>query len=148
MADRLSAEARSRIMRAIRHKNTKPEQTVRKYLFAEGYRYRLHRKGLPGKPDLVFPGRKKVIFVHGCFWHQHSAADCPIRVVPSSNQGYWTPKLSRNITRDAENEASLRKLGWDVLVVWECELRNDAEAVRKKMNKFLGPAARRKSERD
>jgi len=140
MADRLSSEARSRIMRAIRAKNTKPEQAIRKHLFADGYRYRLHPKKLPGKPDIVFPGRKKVIFVHGCFWHQHSDVRCPIRVVPSSNQEYWEPKLQRNITRDAENEAALRQLGWKVLIIWECELRVNAERAFAKITKFLGPA--------
>jgi DNA mismatch endonuclease, patch repair protein len=140
MADRLSAEARSRIMRAIKAKDTKPEQAVRKQLFAAGYRYRLHPKELPGKPDIVFPGRKKAIFVHGCFWHQHSDVRCPIRVVPSSNQEYWEPKLRRNITRDAENEAALRQCGWKLLIIWECELRVNAERAFAKITKFLGPA--------
>jgi DNA mismatch endonuclease (patch repair protein) len=144
MADWLSAEARSRIMRSIRGKDTKPEQAVRKYLFARGYRYRLHSKRLPGKPDLAFPGRKKVIFVHGCFWHQHGDEQCPIRVVPSSNKAYWAPKLRRNIARDAENLASLEKLGWKALVVWECELRQDAAAAGRKMKTFLGPSGSQK----
>ena len=139
MADRLSVEARSRIMRSIRNKDTKPERAARKYLFAEGYRYRLHTKQLPGTPDLAFPVRKKVIFVHGCFWHQHANEQCPIRIVPSSNKGYWAPKLRRNGARDAENLASLKKLGWKTLVVWECELRQDAEAAGRRMKRFLGP---------
>jgi DNA mismatch endonuclease (patch repair protein) len=138
MTDRLSAEARSRIMRAIRNKNTKPELAVRKYLFKQGYRYRLHPKQLPGKPDLSFPSRKKAIFIHGCFWHQHSAPDCPIRVVPSSNKKYWRPKLRRNVSRDRENAAHLRKLGWKSLVVWECELRDNTAKARKRIKKFLG----------
>lgn len=139
MPDRLSVEARSRIMRAIKDKNTKPEQVARKVLFADGYRYRLHSKQLPGKPDLSFPMRKKVIFVHGCFWHQHDNQKCPIRVVPSSNKAYWEPKLRRNIARHAENISALHKLGWKALVIWECELRRSVEATRKRMTKFLGP---------
>jgi DNA mismatch endonuclease, patch repair protein len=138
MADRLSTEARSRIMRAIRDKHTKPERAVRQYLFSHGYRYRLHLKKLPGKPDLAFPGRKKVIFVHGCFWHQHADIHCPIRVAPSSNQEYWIPKLQRNIARDAENVLSLRRLGWKILVIWECELRKNHERAYTKIKKFLG----------
>lgn len=138
MADRLSPEARSRIMRAIRNKNTKPEQIIRKHLFASGYRYRLHPKHLPGKPDLSFPSRKKVIFVHGCFWHQHAAKSCPIRVVPSSNTQYWGPKLIRNTIRDRENIAALRKLGWQVLVLWECELRKNEKKALRKIEKYLG----------
>jgi len=140
MADRLSAESRSRIMRAIKSKGTKPEMLVRKFLFAEGYRYRLHPKHLPGRPDLAFPVRQKAIFVHGCFWHQHADEHCPIRVVPSSNVGYWTPKLRRNVARDAENLESLHELGWKTLVVWECELRQDFRAAARSMKKFLGPA--------
>ncbi len=141
MTDRLSTEARSRIMRAIRSKDTKPEIIIRKHLFAEGYRYRIHPKQLPGKPDLAFHARKKAIFVNGCFWHQHSDLCCPIRVVPSSNQEYWTPKLARNIERDAENMSSLHELGWDILVVWECELRNQ-DAAFDKIKEFLGPTSK------
>ncbi|MGA8940861.1 MAG: very short patch repair endonuclease [Acidobacteriaceae bacterium] len=140
MADKLSAEARSRIMRAIRNKNTKPELIIRKSLFALGYRYRLHSKHLPGKPDLSFPSRKKVIFVHGCFWHQHAIMSCPIRVVPSSNTQYWGPKLLRNVVRDREHAAALRTLGWKVLVIWECELRQNERKALCKIEKFLGSA--------
>lgn len=140
MADRLSPEARSRIMRAIRNKDTKPEQLARKLLFAEGYRYRLHAKHLPGKPDLSFPGRKKVIFIHGCFWHQHATPKCPIRVVPTSNTGYWAPKLTSNTVRDSNNMRELRQLGWKVLVIWECELRIDERKALRKMKNFLGPS--------
>jgi DNA mismatch endonuclease, patch repair protein len=140
MADRLSTEARSRIMRAIRNKNTKPELIIRKSLFALGYRYRLHSQHLPGKPDLSFPSRKKVIFVHGCFWHQHAVKTCPIRVVPSSNIQYWGPKLLRNAVRDQEHAAALRKLGWKALVIWECELRQDERKTLLKIERFLGSA--------
>ena len=140
MADRLSEAARGRIMRAIKSKDTRPELMVRKYLFAKGYRYRLHSKKLPGKPDLVFPGRRKVILVHGCFWHQHANPDCTIRVTPSSHEEYWAPKLQRNIARDAENGVALQGLGWGLLVVWECELRENREDTLAGIEEFLGPA--------
>jgi DNA mismatch endonuclease, patch repair protein len=138
-ADWLSASTRSRIMRSIRSKDTVPEQIVRRALFAEGYRYRLHVKQLPGKPDLVFPGRKKIIFVNGCFWHQHPSPKCKITRTPASNKGYWGPKLRRNVERDAENTAVLKKLGWKVQIVWECSLRSAQEATIAKVKNFLGP---------
>jgi len=137
--DKLTPERRSRNMGRIGSKDTRPEMLVRRLVHALGCRYRLHVKDLPGKPDLVFRSRKKVIFVHGCFWHQHANEQCPIRIVPSSNKGYWAPKLRRNGARDAENLASLKKLGWKTLVVWECELRQDAEAAGRRMKRFLGP---------
>jgi DNA mismatch endonuclease (patch repair protein) len=141
MADWLPENVRSRIMRAIRDKNTKPELTVRKSLFARGYRYRLHSKKLPGRPDLVFPGRKKVVFVHGCFWHQHSDPSCPICGVPASNQSYWEPKLRRNIERDCETTDLLKDLGWGVHIIWECQIRRNAERAFSQICKFLGPPA-------
>jgi len=107
-------------MRRVRAKNTQPELRVRRLLHGLGYRYRLHRRDLPGTPDIVFPGRRKVIFVHGCFWHGHS---CPNgERTPRSNQRYWDPKLARNRTRDAEAQCDLQRLGWSVLIVWECEI--------------------------
>jgi DNA mismatch endonuclease (patch repair protein) len=127
-------------MRAIRSKNTKPEILVRKYLFGKGYRYRLHSKSLPGRPDLVFPSRKKIVLVHGCFWHQHSDKQCPIAGVPASNRKYWGPKMKRNLARDQANLAALRKLGFNVHVVWECELRANPEKSFRKIKAFLGPA--------
>jgi len=135
----LSAEARSRIMRAIRSKDTKPELTVRRYLFNAGYRYRLHSKFLPGKPDLVFRRRRKIVLVHGCFWHQHPSERCPIVGVPASNKKYWGPKMKRNYTRDKANLAALKELGFKVLVVWECELRMNPERALHKIRTFLGP---------
>ena len=123
MADTVPPERRSEIMSGIRSKGMKPEMTVRRLLHSMGYRYRLHRRDLPGKPDLVFPGRRKVIFVHGCFWHQHSDPRCRIVRRPKSNRDYWLPKLERNVVRDAENRARLEELGWEVLVIWECEVR-------------------------
>ena len=134
--DRVSPEVRSRTMRAIRSKDMKPELTVRRLVHGMGYRYRLHRKDLPGKPDLVFPGRRKVIFVHGCFWHQHAEPTCNKSRKPQSNRSYWLPKLERNVSRDAEQQAQLAELGWDVLVLWECDIQSsDDLAVR--ISQFL-----------
>ncbi|WP_417319569.1 very short patch repair endonuclease [Emcibacter sp.] len=123
MADQLSPQHRSWNMSRIRAKDMKPEMLVRRLVHSMGYRYRLHRKDLPGKPDLVFPGRRKVIFVHGCFWHQHNDPACKISRKPKSNQEYWLNKLERNIIRDAEHQTRLQELGWDILVIWECEVK-------------------------
>ena len=123
MADTVPPTRRSEIMSGIRSKGMKPEMTVRRLLHSMGYRYRLHRRELPGKPDLVFPARRKIIFVHGCFWHQHVDPGCRIVRRPKSNREYWLPKLARNVARDAENQARLEELGWGVLVIWECEVR-------------------------
>jgi DNA mismatch endonuclease (patch repair protein) len=120
--DTVSQKRRSEIMSNIRAKGMKPEMVVRRLAHAMGYRYRLHSKDVPGKPDLVFPGRRKAIFVHGCFWHQHADPFCKIARRPQSNQDYWLPKLKRNVARDAEHQARLAELGWDVLVIWECEV--------------------------
>lgn len=139
MPQSLSREARSRIMRAIRSKNTKPETTVRKYLFAEGYRYRIHSQHLPGKPDVVFSGRRKIVLIHGCFWHQHSGPACPIVGIPASNKSYWGPKMRRNLARDRQNLRALEKLGFQVFTVWECELRANAERACRRIKRFLGP---------
>lgn len=111
-------------MRRIRKTDTAPEMTVRRLCHRLGYRYRLHRGDLPGTPDLVFPRLHKVIFVHGCFWHQH---DCRLgRKQPSANPSYWLPKLARNVERDRQSRERLEQLGWDVLVIWECETRQPA----------------------
>ncbi|NLF84439.1 MAG: DNA mismatch endonuclease Vsr [Candidatus Gastranaerophilales bacterium] len=115
-------EQRSRNMSAIKAKNTKPEIAVRKILFSMGYRYRLQSKDLPGKPDIVLPKYKTVIFVHGCFWHQHQ--DCKYAVMPESNRDFWKNKLKGNIKRDKENLKKLQELGWKVITVWECQLKN------------------------
>lgn len=111
-------------MRKIKSKNMKPEMAVRRLVHGMGYRYRLHRTTLPGKPDLVFGPRKKVIFVHGCFWHQHARKECLDGKLPKSNTNYWTPKLKRNIERDAANLESLKEMGWSTLVIWECECKS------------------------
>lgn len=125
---------RSEIMSAVRTENTGPELLVRKLLSAQGYRYRLHRKGLPGRPDVVFPGRCKAIFVHGCFWHGHR---CKKGRLPKSRLRYWRPKIAANKKRDARNLAALRRSGWRVLVVWQCELKNGKTLLRK-LKIFLG----------
>lgn len=127
---------RSTNMRAIRSKDMKPELAVRKLVHGMGYRYRLHRHDLPGRPDMVFPSRRKVIFVHGCFWHSHS---CKTAHVPKTNQGYWGPKLERNRIRDARNIEALTEKGWRSLVVWECEICNET-ALAKRVTAFLGSA--------
>lgn len=115
-----TAAQRSRIMRAVKSRDTNPELAVRRLLHSMGYRYRLHRPGLPGKPDIVFSSRRKVIFVHGCFWHGH---DCARGArVPASNTEYWTAKIGRNVARDRGTLAQLTDAGWAVLVLWECEL--------------------------
>ncbi|MFZ1108975.1 MAG: DNA mismatch endonuclease Vsr [Rhodomicrobium sp.] len=121
--DKISADERSKNMAAIRSKDMKPELAVRKLAHGLGFRFRLHRKDLPGKPDLVFPKYKAVIFVHGCFWHQHGVAGCLDGKQPKSNSNYWVPKLARNVERDAINRASLEEDGWRVLVIWECETK-------------------------
>lgn len=136
MADTVTPERRSEIMSNIRAKGMKPEMAVRRITHAMGYRYRLHRKDLPGKPDLVFPSRRKVIFVHGCFWHQHGDADCKIARRPKSNQDYWFPKLARNVARDAEHRARLTELGWGVLVIWECEV-GSARGIEERIREYL-----------
>ncbi len=126
--------SRSENMRRIRNKDTAPELMVRSLVHRLGYRFRLHRKDLPGKPDLVFPSRKKVIFVHGCFWHGH---DCPsVARTPKTNTGYWVEKIRHNTERDARHWSELKALGWHVLVVWECELK-DAEALPSRLTSFL-----------
>ena len=121
--DRVSSAVRSAKMRAIRSKDMKPELAVRRLVHSMGYRYRLHRHDLPGRPDMVFPGRHKVIFVHGCFWHQHQKRECKLAHQPKSNLKYWGPKLRRNQERDAAHRTRLAELGWDMLVIWECEVK-------------------------
>lgn len=129
MADNHSKEVRSINMSQIRSTNSKPEEIVRKYLFAEGFRYRKNVKKLPGCPDIVLPKYKTVIFVNGCFWHKH---DCPRFVWPSSNQDYWRPKILRNVERDNQSRKELETLGWKVITVWECELKKNV------LNETLG----------
>jgi DNA mismatch endonuclease (patch repair protein) len=136
MIDKLSPERRSENMRRIKSTGMKPEMVVRRLVHRLGYRYRLHRKDLPGKPDLVFGPKRKVIFVHGCFWHGHEREGCRDARRPKTNTDYWNPKLTRNKERDAERIAALQADGWGVLVVWECET-NDVKAVRARLRRFL-----------
>ena len=121
--DNHSKEVRSYNMSKIRSTGTKPEEMVRKYLFSKGLRYRKNVKTLPGKPDIVLPKYKTIVFVNGCFWHGHSG--CKYFVMPKSNTEYWESKINNNIARDQKTYASLSALGWNVLVVWECELKKD-----------------------
>lgn len=141
--DKLTPARRSENMRRIKSKDMKPEMAVRRMVHGMGYRYRLHRQGLPGRPDLVFGPRRKVIFVHGCFWHGHEALRCPIARKPKSNRGYWGPKLRRTKERDKENTAALKAEGWKVLEIWECELKHPAR-VERRIRRFLGNFTRRK----
>lgn len=127
--------ARSRIMRGVRSKHTRPELAVRKVLHAMGYRFRLHRRDLPGSPDIVLPGRRAAIQVLGCFWHQHRG--CYLSSVPRQRTDYWLPKLARTVQRDAENEKALQALGWRVLSIWECETRN-LDELRFRLHEWLG----------
>lgn len=121
-------------MALVKSKNTGPELTVRKLVFSMGYRFRIHVVNLPGKPDLVFAGRKKAIFVHGCFWHRHE--DCKKASTPASNTEYWLPKFVRTVERDRQSIEALRALGWTVLIVWECELGN-MDDLADKLRAFL-----------
>ncbi len=133
--DTLSRAARSERMSRVRGKDTKPEMTVRRLVHSMGYRYRLHSDKLPGRPDMVFAGRRKVIFVHGCFWHRHGG-DCPLTRMPKSRLDFWEPKLEKNRVRDQEKQRRLREMGWDYLIVWECQLR-DLDKVAERVRGFL-----------
>lgn len=121
MADVFSPDKRSEVMSRIKGCNTKPEKTVRSLLHRLGYRFRLHCKDLPGKPDIVLPKYKTVIFVHGCFWHRH--INCNFAYIPKSRSDFWAKKFALNVARDIQVKSELEKLGWQVIVVWECELR-------------------------
>ncbi len=132
--DKVSPEKRSLIMAAVRSKNTSTELRVRRLVHGMGYRFRLHKKSLPGCPDLVFPSRRKVIFVHGCFWHRH--ARCRYSTTPKTRVDFWKEKFEKNVARDRRIRGELKKLGWDVLQIWQCEL-SDLERVAKKIGAFL-----------
>lgn len=134
MADVLSSEQRSLCMAAVRSKDTSAELRVRRIAHGMGFRYALHKKELPGSPDLVFPSRKKVIFVHGCFWHGHGCAR-GMRI-PASNRAYWVAKIERNRNRDKRSVSALRSAGWRTMVIWECEL-GDAVKLASKLNRFI-----------
>jgi DNA mismatch endonuclease (patch repair protein) len=138
--DTLSKAERSHRMSLIRGKNTRPELFFRSMIHALGYRFRLYRRDLPGTPDLVFPGRRKVIFVHGCFWHCHR--NCKVANFPKTRSGYWRKKFRRNRYRDRASLVRLRQLGWETMVVWECELYQVDLPAR--VQAFLGRAKRLK----
>ena len=121
-------------MRQVRGWDTKPELLVRRWLHREGFRFRLHRADLPGKPDIVLPRHGAVIFVHGCFWHGHQG--CPRSALPVSNRAYWETKIGRNIERDQRNQRRLRRLGWRVMTLWECRLK-DEQGLEKRLRRFL-----------
>ena len=134
MTDHLEPSDRSKNMAAIRSKNTQPELAVRRITHSLGYRYRLHVRELPGTPDLVFPRHRKVIFVHGCFWHRHSS--CKYASTPKTRVEFWDKKFRANLERDRFVKSALRKLGWKVLIVWQCELKQ-TETLVKRLSRFL-----------
>lgn len=134
--DNLSPEDRSYCMSRIRSRDMKPELAVRSMVHRMGLRFRLHRRDLPGSPDLVLARHRAVIFVHGCFWHWHPDPDCPIAGLPATNVDYWEPKFARTRVRDRENSVRLEEEGWRVLVIWECELRAP-EAVLERIAAFF-----------
>ena len=137
MVDFVTREKRGNIMRGSRSKDTKPELEVRRLLHSMGYRFRLHSKDLPGKPDIVFRSRKKAIFVHGCFWHQHDDPQCSVARKPSSNTAFWQAKFDRNRVRDEANLLALTERGWSILTIWECDLAKGR--LTRKVAGFLGP---------
>lgn len=134
MSDTFSPAKRSWVMAQIRGKDTEPERRVRSILHANGFRFRLHRADLPGKPDIVLPRHRIAVYVHGCFWHGHR---CQKGRRPGTNKTYWNEKLERNIARDASNARKIRALGWQRIVVWSCELRN-AERLERRMVRLIG----------
>ena len=135
--DILTPEQRSVRMSRVRGRDTKPEMLVRRLAHGMGYRYRLHYRDLPGMPDMAFPSRKKVIFVHGCFWHRHPDPKCTLARLPKSKLDFWGPKLETNRERDERNLALLAELGWDVFVIWECQTKN-REELQARIREFLG----------
>ncbi|MDE4914275.1 DNA mismatch endonuclease Vsr [Methylobacterium sp. 092160098-2] len=137
--DKLEPAARSALMGRIRGTDTAPEMAVRRAAHRLGYRFRLHRRSLPGRPDLVFPARRAVIFVHGCFWHRHEG--CAKASTPKTRTDFWTGKFARNVERDREAQDRLEQAGWRVLVVWECGIR-DQLRLESTLREFLGPAGK------
>jgi DNA mismatch endonuclease, patch repair protein len=129
-------------MRAVKSRDTSAEMTIRRLVYSMGYRYRLHRKDLPGNPDLTFLSRRKVIFVHGCFWHGHNCKRGAR--MPKTNRDYWTRKISRNRDRDAQHVKTLEQQGWNVAAIWECQMK-DQEALRKQIRWFLSCRSRNPS---
>lgn len=136
MTDIYTIEERSGMMSKVRSKNTTPELIVRRLIFSMGYRFRLHVTGLPGKPDIVMIGRRKIIDVRGCFWHAHK--DCKYATLPETRQDFWAAKITRNWERDEENLDSLKRDGWDVLIIWQCELKN-LNSLKTRLYEFIEP---------
>lgn len=136
VADTLTPRQRSERMSRVRAKDTKPEMVVRRLAHGMGFRYRLHRRDLPGIPDLVFPARKKVIFVHGCFWHRHADPICKLARLPKSRLDFWVPKLEANRHRDLAHQEQLARRGWQFLIVWECQIKH-SEELKKNIRDFL-----------
>jgi DNA mismatch endonuclease (patch repair protein) len=133
VVDTVAPDIRSRMMSAVRNRNTKPELEVRRALYAAGFRYRLHRRDLPGCPDIVLPRLKLAVFVHGCFWHGH---DCKKGRRPTSNAKFWVKKLNSNKVRDRRNQLTLKAMGWDVFIIWECSLSSGIQKVIRAMNEI------------
>ncbi len=146
MADKVSPEQRSRNMSRVKGRDTKPEKIIRSLLYSMGYRFRLHRRDLPGKPDIVLPKHKKAVFIHGCFWHGHEG--CPRAARPTTNTEFWNKKIDSNIKRDAAAQKELPALGWAYLIVWQCEMRDHA-ALENRLRSFLttGTTGAEKNER-
>ena len=142
--DTLTLEERSKRMSLVRGRDTKPEMSVRRLVHGMGYRYRLHRRDLPGSPDMVFPSRRRAIFVHGCFWHRHP--QCKLARVPKSRREFWVPKLEGNRLRDMANQKRLRETGWDLMVIWECET-SDRDELSVRIKSFLGDKGQREVSR-
>lgn len=132
--DTVSVAKRSEIMARVRGTNTAPELAVRRLAHQLGYRFRVHRRDLPGRPDMVFAGRRKVVFVHGCFWHRHSG--CVRTRMPKTREEFWQAKFDGNVRRDRRNERALRAQGWGVMTIWECQLA-DGERLKKRLERFL-----------
>ncbi|MEX2650391.1 MAG: DNA mismatch endonuclease Vsr [Alphaproteobacteria bacterium] len=136
MVDTLTPRQRSERMSRVRGRNTRPEVAVRRLVHGMGFRYRLHGHDLPGTPDMVFASRKKVIFIHGCFWHRHSARSCKLARLPKSRLDFWLPKLDANRRRDRVNRAMLKRMGWDSMLVWECQI-SDSRELKVNIRRFL-----------
>ena len=140
MADRISEARRSYNMSRIRSRDTAPEMMLRRELHARGLRYRLYGRQLPGKPDIVLTGRRKAVFIHGCFWHQHPSSECLDSRIPKSRIDYWKPKLERNTARDREHIERLSEMGWHTKIVWQCQIEKNLPAVADSVESFLKSA--------
>ena len=137
MADRISQEQRSDLMRKIRSTNTSPELKVRKFLFSRGFRYRLYAKNLPGKPDIILKKYKTVIFINGCFWHGHKCKIGSGNRIPKTNSIYWKEKINKNIKRDKSNKVKIKNLGWTIITIWECQTKKEA-LIKNKLSVLMG----------